>query len=96
MLHGENSFIGFRVLCYNYGMNPEIEYVIKQALELPSQMRALIAEKLLESLDYEEPFDLSAEWKEEISKRCRQIDEGQVQLISGDRVFTEVPKRLQR
>lgn len=59
-------------------------------------MRAFIAEKLLESLDYEEPFDLSSEWKDEISKRCRQIDGGQVQLISGDKVFTEAAKRLQR
>ena len=96
MLHGENSFIGFRVLCYNYSMNAEIEYVVKQALELPSQMRAFIAEKLLESLDFEEPFDISSEWKDEISKRSRQIDEGQVQLISGDKVFTKAAKRLQK
>ena len=77
-------------------MSPKVENVIKQALELPSEVRAFIAEKLLESLDYEEPFDLSVEWKEEISKRCRQIDEGQVQLISGDDVLTEAAKRLQR
>jgi len=77
-------------------MNAEIEYVVKQALELPSQMRAFIAEKLLESLDFEEPFDISSEWKDEISKRSRQIDEGQVQLISGDKVFTKAAKRLQK
>ena len=77
-------------------MSPEIEHVMKQALELPSQVRAFLAEKLLESLDFEEPFDLSSEWKEEISRRCRQIDEGQVQLIPSDEVFTEAAKRLQR
>jgi len=59
-------------------------------------MRAFIAEKLLESLDFEEPFDLSSEWKEEISRRCRQIDEGQVQLTPGDKVFAEAAKRLQK
>lgn len=77
-------------------MSPETEHVMKQALELPSQMRAFIAEKLLESLDFEEPFDLSSEWKEEISRRCRQIDEGQVQLTPGDKVFAEAAKRLQK
>ncbi len=69
---------------------------MKQALELPSQARAFIAEKLLESLDYEEPFDLSSEWKEEIERRCRQIDQGQVQLTASDKVFTEAAKRLQK
>ena len=68
---------------------------MKQAIEFPSQVRAFIAEKLLESLDFEEPFDLSSEWKDEVSRRCRQIDEGQVQLTPGDRVFTEAVKRLQ-
>lgn len=77
-------------------MSPEIEHVMKQALELPSQVRAFIAEKLLESLDFEEPFDLSSEWRDEIDKRCRQIDEGQVQLTPGDRVFTEAVERLQK
>ena len=77
-------------------MSPKAEHVIKQALKLPSQVRAFIAEKLLESLDFEEPFYLSNEWKDEINRRCRQIDEGQVQLTPGDRVFTEAVKRLQR
>ncbi len=77
-------------------MSPEAEHVMKQALELPSQARAFIAEKLLESLDYEEPFDLSSEWKEEIERRCRQIDQGQVQLTASDKVFTEAAKRLQK
>ena len=77
-------------------MSPEIENVMKQALDLPSQDRAFIAEKLLESLDFEEPFDISSEWKDEIERRCRQIDEGQAQLTAGDRVFKEAIKRLQR
>lgn len=83
------------VICYDYGMSPDIENVIKQALKLPSQMRAFIAETLLESLDFEEPFDLSGEWREEIGRHCRQINGGQVQLTPGDKVFTETVERLQ-
>jgi putative addiction module component (TIGR02574 family) len=74
----------------------EIEHVMKQALELPSQDRAFIAGKLLESLDFEEPFEVSSEWKDEIERRYRQIDEGQAKLAAGDRVFKEAIKRLQR
>jgi len=70
-------------------MSPKIENVVKQALELPSQVRAFIAERLLESLDFEEPFEVSREWKNEINKRCRQIDQGNVQLIAGDKVFKQ-------
>jgi putative addiction module component (TIGR02574 family) len=77
-------------------MSPEIEHVMKQALELPSQVRAFLAEKLLESLDFEEPFELSNEWREEIDRRCRQIDESRVQLTPGDKVFEEAVKRLQK
>lgn len=44
-------------------MSPETEIVIKQALQLPREARALVAEKLLESLDFEEPFELSREWR---------------------------------
>ena len=77
-------------------MSSKVEHVMKKALELPSQVRAFIAEKLLESLDFEEPFDLSSEWKDEIDRRCRQIDEGQVQLTSSDRVFKEAAKRMQK
>jgi putative addiction module component (TIGR02574 family) len=73
-------------------MSPKIENVVKQALELPNQDRAFIAEKLLESLDYEEPFEVSREWKKEINKRCRQIDQDDAQLIAGDKVFKEAIK----
>ncbi len=75
-------------------MSPETESVIKQALQLPREARALIAEKLLESLDFEEPFEVSSEWREEIARRCREIDEGTVELIPGEDVLKEAAKEL--
>lgn len=56
----------------------------------------MIAEKLLESLDYDEPFELSKEWKEEIERRCQGIDNGTVQLILGDQVLKEAVARLKK
>jgi putative addiction module component (TIGR02574 family) len=77
-------------------MSPNTENIIHNALQLPPDIRAFIAEKLLESLDYEEPFELSQEWKAEIERRCQDIDNGTVQLIPGDQVIKEAIARLER
>ena len=78
-------------------MSPKIKSVMNNALQLPKGARALIAEKLLESLDFEEPFDLSDKWKEEIDRRCQEIDDGTVTLIPGEQVIKgAVPSTSQR
>ena len=77
-------------------MSPEAKNIIHDALQLPRDIRALIAEKLLESLDYEEPFELSKKWKEEIERRCQGIDNGSVQLVPGDQVLREAAMRLKQ
>jgi hypothetical protein len=38
--------------------------------------------------------DVSSEWKEEIARRCREIDEGAVELIPGEEVLKEAAKEL--
>ncbi len=76
-------------------MSPKTENIMNNALQLPREARALVAEKLLESLDYEEPFEISSEWKTEIGRRCREIEDGKVELVPGDRVLKEAAKRLQ-
>jgi putative addiction module component (TIGR02574 family) len=70
-------------------MRPQTENVMKEALQLPREARALIAEKLLESLDLDEPFELSDEWRQEIARRCREINQGAADLVPADRVFKE-------
>lgn len=75
-------------------VSPKAENVMKEALELPREARALIAERLLESLDFEEPFELSEFWNQEIARRCREIDDGAVELISAETVLKEAAERL--
>ncbi|HNS19287.1 MAG TPA: addiction module protein [Sedimentisphaerales bacterium] len=77
-------------------MSPQTEHVLKEALQLPREARALIAEKLLESLDLDEPFEVSSEWRQEIARRCREIDEGTVDLIPADQVFKEANQGVHR
>ncbi|MBM4081611.1 MAG: addiction module protein, partial [Planctomycetes bacterium] len=42
--------------------------IVEEALRLPRESRALLAEKLLERLDDEE-FEVSPEWMDEIRRR---------------------------
>jgi len=66
------------------------EKIIAEALELPREVRALVAERLIESLEFEEPLELSDEWREEIRRRCKEIDDGTVELLDGDEVFARL------
>lgn len=68
-------------------MNTPLEKIITEALKLPLQARAFVAEKLIESLDSGQTVELSLEWREEIRKRCREIDEGLVKLSDEQAVF---------
>jgi putative addiction module component (TIGR02574 family) len=74
-------------------MKSEIEEIAEKVLKLPSTARASLAELLLESLDYEEDFLISDEWMNEIQKRCREIDEGKVQLISAEDALAQLQKK---
>jgi len=74
-------------------MGPETERVIEKALELPRYARALLAEKLLESLDQDE-VEVTPAWREEIRRRCRELDEGKEELIPGDQGIDELRKKL--
>ena len=68
--------------------------IIAEAIELSPENRALIAETLLESLDFEEDFPLSQEWKEEIRRRCAEIDGGETPLLDGDEVMAELREKF--
>ncbi|ADE15100.1 conserved hypothetical protein [Nitrosococcus halophilus Nc 4] len=74
-------------------MKSEIEEIAEKALNLPLPARASLAELLLESLDYEEDFLISDEWMNEIQKRCREIDEGKVKLISAEDALAQLQKK---
>jgi len=76
-------------------MGLSAETIITEALELPSTTRAMVAERLIESLDLDESMELSPEWRDEISRRCREIDEGTAQLIPAETVFKRLYAALQ-
>jgi hypothetical protein len=70
-----------------------IETITEQALKLEPALRAYIAEILLESLDYEEDFVISEAWRQEIQKRCNEIDTIPSLLIDGEQFMDELKQR---
>ena len=68
-------------------MSISAEKLVAEALELPRHIRAFVAEKLIESLDVVPEVELSSAWRDEVRKRCREMDEGVIELRDADAVF---------
>jgi hypothetical protein len=75
-------------------MKTELDKILSEALELPAPLRAFLASKLIESLDANGARELSSEWKEEIRRRCREIDEEAVRLVDAEEAFAKAYARL--
>jgi hypothetical protein len=71
------------------------EKIITEALQLSAPLRALVAERLIESLDQDESAEISPEWREEVARRCREIDEQLVELTSAETVMARAYSALQ-
>ena len=69
----------------------EPSQVLQAALELAPRERAELVEAIAASLD---GFDLGDEWEEEIQKRVRDVDSGQVNAVPGDEVLARIEQRL--
>ncbi|MBI2437943.1 MAG: addiction module protein [Lentisphaerae bacterium] len=68
-------------------MSIKPEQIVAEALELPSSLRAFVAEKLIESLEAPEVPRLSAKWKAELRRRCAEVDREAVSLRAAEVVF---------
>ncbi|MCP5110246.1 MAG: addiction module protein [bacterium] len=77
-------------------MPREAAELLKDALSLPSEARAALADSLLESLDGEVDEDAEDAWRKEIRRRLHEIDSGAVELISWQDAERRLKARLQR
>ncbi len=69
--------------------------LIEQALSLPVEERALIADSLLRSLNAPDTT-IDAKWAEVAKRRLQELRSGKVKPIPGDEVFSEVLERFAR
>ncbi|MFZ1933863.1 MAG: addiction module protein [Thermoguttaceae bacterium] len=68
-------------------MAATVDTIVSEALGLPPAIRALLAEKLIDSLDVTAGGELSPVWREEIRRRCGEIDQGTADLRDAESVF---------
>lgn len=75
-------------------MSRNVSELFQEATQLSENERADLAALLLESLEGEPDEGVEAAWAEEIERRVRQIDSGEVQTIPWEEVRAELHARL--
>ncbi len=71
-----------------------IRDLYREASELSEGERAELAGLLLESLESEPEADVEAAWAEEIERRVREIDSGEVKTIPWEEVRAHIRARI--
>jgi putative addiction module component (TIGR02574 family) len=77
-------------------MAANFDDIIKDALSLPPGARAMLADHLLESLDWEQKKEIDEAWAMEAERRMQEIRDGTVQTIDGEEVMRELRARRNR
>jgi hypothetical protein len=67
--------------------------IIEEALSLPVEERALIADSLLRSLNMPDT-GIDAKWTEVAKRRLQELRSGEVKPVPGDVVFDRALKRF--
>ena len=77
-------------------MRLTIEQIAEEALSLPSDARALLADRLVESLDPAEDEEIRQLWIKEACRRRDDIRSGRVHAIPGDVALAQVRQAIKK
>jgi putative addiction module component (TIGR02574 family) len=75
-------------------MSRNPDQLLHEAMELPAEARAALANSLLNSLDTEVDADAEEAWREEIERRIASLDRGTAQLVPWEEVQARLLHRL--
>ena len=75
-------------------MTLTVEEIAEQALALSSDARALLADRLVESLEPAEDEAVRALWAEEAQRRWEELESGAVKEVPGEEALAEVRRAL--
>jgi putative addiction module component (TIGR02574 family) len=82
---------------YHWFMPMTVEQIAAEALLLPGEARALLADQLVESLDGSVPTTrLDELWAVEARRRLAEVRSGHVQTISGEEAALRVRRAVGR
>jgi len=77
-------------------MQITVEQIAEEALALPSEARALLADRLVESLDPAEDGYIRQLWAKEALRRIEDVRSGSVATIPGEAAFAQVSAAIGR
>jgi len=70
--------------------------VLDEVLQLPADARVNLVEQLLTSLNLPTKPEVDRLWADEAEKRIAQIDKGEIKLVPGRKVFSNIRKKYRR
>lgn len=73
-----------------------LDQVAEEAMQLPASARALLAERMVESLAAGERDEVERAWAAEAVRRRDEVRSGRVQPIPGEQVVAEVRNAVGR
>lgn len=76
-------------------MPMRVEDIADEALALPSEARALLADRLVQSLDPAEDGVIHDLWVKEANRRLEELLSGKVKGIPGEEVFAEIRREYE-
>jgi hypothetical protein len=77
-------------------MSLTLEQITEEAMKLSPDSKALLADKLVESLELEEPDEIHRLWSAEAIRRRDEIRSGREQPVPGKEVLEEVRRLVGR
>ena len=77
-------------------MSLTLDQLAEEAMQLPAASRALLAERLVESLDFAETGEIQKQWAAEAIRRRDEVRSGKVRPIPGEQVMAEVRRLVGR
>ena len=72
-----------------------IEQLTEEILSLPSELRALLADKLVESLEFDTDPAIQTFWITEAKRRRDEVRSGSIQPIPGEDALAQVRQLIE-
>jgi putative addiction module component (TIGR02574 family) len=73
-----------------------LEQLAQEAMKLPAASRAVLADQIVESLDFAEPDEIQRLWVAEALRRRDEVRSGTIKPIPGEEVMAEVRRLVGR
>jgi len=75
-------------------MSTDLGEIALELLGLPAKSRAVLAQKLIESLEEEHSPDTTNQWIEVAKRRAKELDDGTEPGIPAEEVFRQLEEEL--